>query len=152
GIVGKLDDDVARTGMAFRYVEFAAPYQIAPAELFEYRKIGCSVRFEAVLIVHIDAPDPITLGHRQSPFVFDYGSIKIATGRIKIDRDLEGRYRLMLRGPYGAERHLTLSKKGFCRQRRNMWSFDSASSWNCSFSTPQSGHQRLGIAAVQTDP
>src|SRR6516165_12040291 len=34
---------------------------------------------------------------------------------------------------------LTLPEKGFCRQRRNMWSFDSASSWNCSFSTTQSG-------------
>ena len=70
GIVGKLDDHVARTGMAFRHVEFAAPYQIAPAELFEYRLVGCSVRFEAVLIVHIDAPNPITLGHSSSPFVF----------------------------------------------------------------------------------
>ena len=47
---------------------------------------------------------------------------------------------------------LTLSEKGFCRQRRNMWSFDSASSWNCSFSTPQSGHSRRKIVAVQTDP
>jgi hypothetical protein len=34
GIVGKLDDDVARTRMAFRRVEFTAAYQIAPAELF----------------------------------------------------------------------------------------------------------------------
>ena len=36
-------------------------------------------------------------GHR-GLFWFDKIATGIATGRIKIDRDLEGRYRLMLRG------------------------------------------------------
>src|SRR6516164_1344842 len=76
-IVWKLDDDVAGTGVAFRSVEFAATHQIASAEFFEDRGIGRPVRLEALLVFHIDAPNPITLRHRQSPF-FDYGSIKVA--------------------------------------------------------------------------
>ena len=32
---------------------------------------------------------------------------------------------------------LTLSEKGFCRQRGDMWRFDSASSWTCLISALQ---------------
>ena len=67
----------ARAAIAFRSVEFAAAYQIASAEFFENRGIGRCVRLEALLVFHIDVPNPITLGHRQSPFVFDYDSAKL---------------------------------------------------------------------------
>jgi hypothetical protein len=39
-----------------------------------------------------------------------------------------------LRAPeIGAEPGLTLSEKRFCRQSGDMWSFDSASCWQCLF-------------------
>jgi hypothetical protein len=41
-------------------------------------------------------------------------------------------------GPRRRERRLTLSEKGFCRQRREMWCFDSASSWTCLINALQS--------------
>src|SRR5262249_50754001 len=98
----------------FRSVEFATADQIASAEFFEDRRIGRCVRLEAFLVCYVDAPDPITLGHSKSPFVFGYGSTEIATGfatgRIKIDWDLARRYSLMI-----AVRHNKTSTNGTVR-------------------------------------
>jgi hypothetical protein len=69
-IVGKLDGDVAGTGVTFCSVELAAVF-------FEYRGIGRCVRLVAFLVFHIEARNPITVGYRQPPFVFGYGSLTI---------------------------------------------------------------------------
>ena len=68
GVVGKLDDNIARAAIAFHSFEFAAAYQIAAPEFIEDPGIGRCVRLEALLVFHIDTPNPITLGHMQSPF------------------------------------------------------------------------------------
>jgi hypothetical protein len=42
-------------------------------------------------------------------------------------------------------RKMTLSEKGFCRQRGDMWCFDSANPWTCLISALQSGHSVLRL-------
>ena len=46
--------------------------------------------------------------------------------------------------------HLTLSEKGFCRQRGDMWRFDSASSWTCLISRLAASRHRGPPRCSQT--
>jgi uncharacterized protein (DUF1330 family) len=65
---GKFDDDVARAAGAFRIVELPGTHDELAAELLEDRGIRRRIGLVAVVVVHIDARDPVTFRHVMSPF------------------------------------------------------------------------------------
>src|SRR6185437_8073289 len=67
-IVGKLDNDVARARVAFDAFELASTHDVTCPEFFEYRLVAHRVGLIAILALHIDPPDPITLGHTCTPY------------------------------------------------------------------------------------
>src|SRR5690348_2122939 len=68
GVVGKLDHHVARARRALRTLEFARAHDIARAELLEDGRIGLRIGLVALVIAHVDAADPVALGHSVPPY------------------------------------------------------------------------------------
>src|SRR6185312_8593678 len=67
GVVGKLDHHVARARRAFRVLELARAHDEAAAEFLEDGVVGERVGLVALVAVHVDAPDPVSLGHSIAP-------------------------------------------------------------------------------------
>src|SRR5215831_14471463 len=65
--IGKLDHHVARACGAFHAFEWPAAHDQLGAEFLEDRTVGRDVGLVALLVLHIDATDPVTLRHLLLP-------------------------------------------------------------------------------------
>src|SRR5436309_9009260 len=62
-VVGKLDHDIARATLPLDASEFAAAHDETAAEFLEDRGIGRHVRLVAIIVVNVDATDPVAFCH-----------------------------------------------------------------------------------------
>jgi hypothetical protein len=62
-IVGKLDNHMARSAFPFYALELPRAHDEAPTVFAEDRRIGGRLRLVSLLVMHVDASDPISLGH-----------------------------------------------------------------------------------------
>src|SRR3954447_9040966 len=63
----KLDHDIARARFAFDGLERAAAHKKAPTEFGADRAVRRNVSLVGLVVLHVDAPDPISLRHRSAP-------------------------------------------------------------------------------------
>src|SRR6185312_12926240 len=75
-VVRKFDHDVARPALAFRALELAAADHISPTEFLEDRGIVGRILLVALVIVHVDACDPVGFCHSRFP------SLQAASGGV----------------------------------------------------------------------
>src|SRR5580700_11041772 len=62
-VVAKFDHDVTRAALAFHTGEPAATHDIPPTEFLEDGGVGRRIGLIAVLVMNVDAPNPISFCH-----------------------------------------------------------------------------------------
>src|ERR1700688_1444569 len=77
GVVEKFDHHIARARRALRALELARAYDEAPAKFLEDRGIGGGIGLVALLVLHIDAADPVAFRHLAPPRYFFACSISV---------------------------------------------------------------------------
>src|SRR5215813_12212972 len=62
-IVLELDDNVARAALSLDAGKFATAHDIASAEFVEDRRVRRRIGLVALVVVNVDAPDPVAFCH-----------------------------------------------------------------------------------------